>query len=260
MNQLSLKFQELKARGEKGLIGFIMAGQPDFETGVDCAVALEEAGCDVLEIGVPYADPLADGEIIERAHFRGIEQGMNMSRALEFTAAVRERCQVPLVVFSYFNPILKRGLPAFAKQAEAAGASAVIIPDLPLEERVGYETGELDIIPMVAPTADAERIALADSLARSFIYCVSIAGVTGLRERLPDVTEYLGRVRADTTHPLALGFGISLPEQVVELKEHVDALVVGSILVKTIEEYAGEKGLLLRELHRLVSGLKQAAK
>jgi tryptophan synthase alpha chain len=260
MNRLNNKFNELKEKQEKGLIGFIMAGQPDFQTGIDCARTLEDAGCDILEIGVPYSDPIADGEVIERVHFKGVEEGMNMSRALEFMAAVRAQCELPLVMFSYFNPIFHRGMPTFIQELKAAGGSATIIPDLPLEERALFESPELDIIPMTAPTSDAHRIAQVDAVAKSFIYCVSVAGVTGVRQQLPDLQDYLARVRANTTHPLAVGFGISSPQQIVALKDYVDALVVGSVLVRTIEEFGSDRTRLLHELSQTMSALKQAAR
>jgi len=260
MSLINKRFTELKQKNEKGLIGFIMAGQPDFQTGVDCARTLEDAGCDILEIGVPYSDPIADGEVIERVHFLGVEQGMNMSRALDFMAAVHNKCDMPLVMFSYFNPIYKRGISAFAQELKEAGGSAAIIPDMPLEERGGYASDSLDIIPMVAPSLDAARIAQVDAAARSFIYCVSVAGVTGVRTQLPDLQDYLQRVRANTTHPLAVGFGISSPEQILSLKDDVDALVVGSVLVRMIEQYASDKTRLLKELAHTMSALKQAAR
>lgn len=260
MNRLNSKFVELKQKQEKGLIGFIMAAQPDFQTGIDCARTLQDAGCDILEIGVPYSDPIADGEVIERVHFKGVEEGMNMSRALDFMAAVRAQCELPLVMFSYFNPIFHRGMPTFIRELKAAGGSAVIIPDLPLEERVRFASPELDMIPMVAPTSDARRIAQIDSVAQSFIYCVSVAGVTGVRQQLPDLQDYLARVRANTTHPLAVGFGISSPQQILALKDNVDALVVGSVLVRTIEEYGNDRTRLLHELSQTMSALKQAAR
>jgi tryptophan synthase alpha chain len=260
MNLLNKRFEILKQKQEKGLIGFIMAGQPDLKTGVDCARTLEDAGCDILEIGVPYSDPIADGEVIERVHFKGVEQGMNIRKALEFMAAVRNKCELPLVLFSYFNPIFRLGIPAFTRELKESGGSAVIIPDLPLEERSQYESDQLDIIPMVSPYSDASRISQNDAAAKSFIYCVSVAGVTGIRTQLPDLQDYLARVRANTTHPLAVGFGISSPEQIVQLKYNVDALVVGSVLVRTIEQYTGDKTHLLNELYKTMSGLKQAAK
>ncbi|NLU49703.1 MAG: tryptophan synthase subunit alpha [Syntrophomonadaceae bacterium] len=260
MNRLQRKFEELKTRGEKGLIGFIMAGEPDMATGVECARVLQDAGCDILEIGVPYSDPIADGEVIERAHFRGIERGMNLSRGLEFMAAVRDKCELPLVMFSYFNPIHRRGMAAFASELREAGGDAVIIPDLTLEEHFRYRVQDLDVIPMVAPTTGAKRIRLADSVARSFLYCVSVAGVTGIRQNLPDLREYLLRVRANTSRPVAVGFGISSAEQVAGLKEYADALVVGSLLVGTIERYARERKGLLVELANAVAVLKAATK
>ena len=258
MNRLQKRLYELKLSQEKGLVGFIMAGQPDFTTGVDCAKILAEAGCDVLEIGVPYADPIADGEVIERAHFRGVEQGMNMTKSLEFVRAVSESCSLPVVVFSYVNPILRRGVETFADELRASGASAVIIPDLPLEERERYDQADMDIVPMLAPTADEERIARADRFARSFIYCVSVAGVTGERDSLPDLAHYLSRVKTHTTHPLAVGFGISSADQVARIKEYADLVVLGSLLVRTIEENRGKQVRLLSELEKTVESLKAA--
>lgn len=259
MNLINKKLSALKQKQEKGLIGFIMAAQPDFQTGIDCARTLEDAGCDILEIGVPYSDPIADGEVIERIHFLGLEQGMNMSRCLDFMAEVRNKCELPLVMFSYLNPIYKRGLTVFAHELKAAGGSAAVIPDLPLEERSGFSNQNLDIIPMVAPTLDAARIRQADAAAQSFIYCVSVAGVTGMRTHLPDLQDYLARVRTNTTHPLAVGFGISSPQQIISLKGYADALVVGSVLVRTIEQYGGDKTRLLTELTNTMSALKKAA-
>ncbi len=258
MNRLELRLRQLKEHEEKGLVGFMMACEPDFATGVECAKALEQAGCDILEIGVPYADPIADGEVIERAHFRGVERGMNLTKALEFVRAVYDNCSLPLVVFSYFNPILRKGVEAFARELEAAGASAVIIPDLPLEEREKYDWADMDVIPMLAPTADEGRMAKADHYARSFIYCVSVAGVTGERDRLPDLTDYLIRARAHTSHPLAVGFGISSAAQVTAIKGYADLVVVGSALVRTIEENSDDKRRLFSELSLLTANLKQA--
>lgn len=258
MNLLDIKLAGLKSEQKKGLIAFMMAGYPDFTSGVDCACTLEDAGCDILEIGVPYADPIADGEVIEQAHFQGVARGMNMSRALEFMHAVREKCQIPLVLFSYFNLVYQRGMAGFTRELQEAGGSAAIIPDLPLDERPRFQQDTLDLIPMVAPTSDIQHIELADEYARSFIYCVSIAGVTGRRQQLPDLTRYLQRVRAHTIRPLAVGFGISHPEQITELRDYADAFVVGSLLVETMTKYAGEKALLQRQLRQAVSGLKKA--
>ncbi|MCR4400516.1 MAG: tryptophan synthase subunit alpha [Syntrophomonadaceae bacterium] len=260
MNRLQRVLADLAGKNGRALVGFIMAAQPDYAAGVECARVLEDAGCDILEIGVPYADPIADGEVIERAHFRGIAQGMNMSRALEFTSAVEKTCSLPLVMFSYYNPIYRRGLATFSSELRQAGADAVIIPDLPLEERLRLPPSGLDIIPMVSPASDQQRVARLDALAQSFVYCVSVAGVTGAREVLPGVRSYLRRVRGGLTHPMAVGFGISSPAQVRELREEAEAFVVGSLLVGIIERYAGDGRRRRESLASTVAALKAAMK
>ena len=181
MQALRERLRALKNRDEMALIAFIMAALPDEDLCLDCIKALEQGGCDVLELGAPFTDPLADGEVIERFHHRGVARGLNLRRGMEFAARVRDISDMSLVFFCYYNPIYRMGLDAFGEQARQAGIQALIVPDVPLDEMPVLEQTGLDIIPMVAPSSTPERMKRAGKNDPGFIYCVSIRGVTGER-------------------------------------------------------------------------------
>ncbi len=196
------------------LIAFIMAALPEEELCLDCLKALDQGGCDVVELGIPFTDPLADGEVIERFHHQGIARGLNLRKGLDFAHRVSAVCSFPLVLFCYYNPIYKMGWDKFVQEAGAAGVQGLIVPDVPLDEMGLLRGSAIEAIPMVAPSSTDERLKKAGLYDPSFIYCVSVRGVTGVRE-LPEeeIKDYLRHVRGFSDAPLALGFGISGPSR-----------------------------------------------
>jgi tryptophan synthase alpha chain len=239
--RISQKFCELAKRGELGLVAYITAGDPSLDATEKIVLAVVEAGADVIELGVPFSDPVADGPTIQRASERGLRAGTTLASVLDLVRQLRLGTGVPLVLFSYFNPILQMGLQKFAAAAAAAGTDGVLATDLTLEEADDYRaimrSNGLDTIFLVAPTstdARIERIARASS---GFLYLISRAGVTGEREALPpELPGLVRRVRKFTTLPIAVGFGISQPTHVTVLGGIADAAVVGSALVAGIEK------------------------
>lgn len=261
MYNLGETLDSLRARGEQALIAFIMAGLPGQDQNLACIKAIEQGGCDFLELGVPFSDPVADGEVIERMHHQGVAQGLNLSRIMEYAEKVREATSFPLILFCYYNPILQRGVGRFMREITDIGISAVIIPDLPLEEIEPLKSHGVDIIPMVAPSTSDERLKKAGHLASSFVYCVSVKGVTGVRD-LPEkeTIDYLARVRTHTACPLALGFGISRPEQIRTFRGFADAVVVGSHLARIMEDISIQPGHLPAALEKEIRLLKSATR
>lgn len=256
IRELMLRY---KQEHKPALIAFIMALLPDEELCLDCIKALEQGGCDLLELGVPFTDPLADGEVIERFHHRGIKQGLNLKRGLEFAHRVSQACNLPLILFSYYNPLYRMGLDRFMQEARAAGIEGLIVPDLPLDEMPVLQGYHLDAIPMLAPSSSEDRIQLAAEQQAAFIYCVSVRGVTGMRE-LPEqeIKEYLQRIRIFTPTPLALGFGISSGQQIEAFRDYADAVVVGSYLARIIEEYESRPRLLPGQMERAIKELTRS--
>ncbi|MBE0466873.1 MAG: tryptophan synthase subunit alpha [Candidatus Desulforudis sp.] len=260
-NRITRVFAELNARGEKALIPFVTAGYPDLETTAELVLGMARAGADVIELGVPFSDPLADGPTIQRASQAALSGGINLRQIVALVARLREQTAVPLVLMSYFNPILSYGLEAFVSEASRAGVDGLIVPDLPVEEadpllELGDARG-LALIPLVAPTSTPERITRIAAKARGFVYCVSLTGVTGRHGGFSKkLAEVIGNVRAQTGLPLAIGFGIAEPGQVRELAPYADALIVGSAIVNRISA-AGENGAV-KAVQNLVTELKQA--
>ncbi|MBO8158766.1 tryptophan synthase subunit alpha [Thermosyntropha sp.] len=259
MSQLRERLNGLKKSGEMGVIAFIMSFLPDKKLCLECIKALEQGGCDVLELGMPFSDPLADGEMIEKFHHRCVEKGLSLKEGMEFAFEVRKTVSMPLVIFTYFNPVYNMGIPEFRQALEHTGAEAVIVPDLPLEELTRLTEYGLDVIPMIAPSSPQERIKEADKLNPAFIYCVSVRGTTGMQV-LPEeeIKDYLLQVKSSTSSPLALGFGISSPEQVRVFKGYADAVVIGSLLASIIEEYEAKPELLPGEIERTIRNFKKA--
>jgi|Deesub1362A_J573_1020465.scaffolds.fasta_scaffold00091_73 tryptophan synthase alpha chain len=254
-------FRRLRDRGEKGLIPFVTAGYPDLETTERLVLGMAEAGADLVELGVPFSDPLADGPVIQRASQAALAGGVNLAGILELVAGVRGKTDIPLVLMSYYNPVLSFGPEALVSAAVRAGVDGLIIPDLPVEEAGGLrnlgDARGLALIPLVAPTSTPRRIATIARQARGFVYCVSLAGVTGSQrgysEKLAGV---IRTVRAHTDLPVAVGFGIAEPEQVRKLAPHADALIVGSAIVDRISR-AGENEAV-SVVKEVVLGLKRA--
>jgi tryptophan synthase alpha chain len=239
--RISRRFAQLRASGELGIVAYITAGDPTLEATLKFVVALAEAGADVIELGVPFSDPLADGPTIQRASERALKSGTTLAGVLELVRRIRQSSQVPLVLFSYYNPILQMGLEKFAAAAVSAGADGVLATDLTPEESEEYRrilaAHHLDTIFLGAPTSTDERLAKIASCSSGFLYLISRTGVTGAKDALPDdLPALLRRARSVTQLPIAVGFGISLPGHVSVLGGLADAAVVGSALVSEIEK------------------------
>lgn len=240
MSRISEQFERLKREGRKGFIPFITAGDPDLDTSLLIVLKLAELGADVIELGVPFSDPMADGPTIQRSSQRALANGANLTGVLELAGAVRQRSAVPLVLFSYFNPILQFGLETFRTEATMAGIDGVLITDIVDDEAVKLSTfiGEnnIDLISLIAPTTTDERLQKICEKARGFIYAVSRAGVTGARADSSSEAENLvRRSRRFTDLPIAVGFGISTRDQIENVWKYADAAVVGSAIVSEIE-------------------------
>ena len=238
--RISRCFAALRESGELGIVAYITAGDPSMDTTLQFVLTLEEAGADVIELGVPFSDPLADGPTIQRASERALKAGATLPGILELVRRIRKTSEIPLVLFSYYNPILQMGLEKFAAAASAAGADGVLATDLSPEEAVEYrrilEAHHLDTIFLCAPTSTDERLASIAACSTGFLYLVSRTGVTGAKDTLPDdLPALLRRVRSFTKLPIAVGFGISLPGHITLLGGLADAAVIGSSLVAEIE-------------------------
>ena len=240
MSQITRAFDALKREGEKGFIPFITAGDPDLETTRELIVEFARAGATVIELGVPFTDPMADGPVIQRASERALRHGFGLDEVLKVVTAARKQTEVPIILFSYFNPLLQFGLDRLADEAEKAGVDGILVTDLIPEEAGEFASAlgahELDMIFLVAPTSTDDRLKMIAERASGFIYAVSRAGVTGAREEMSAEAEHLvERVRRFSDLPVAVGFGISKPEHVADVWRYADAAVVGSAIVLEIE-------------------------
>ncbi len=238
--RISKRFAELRASGELGIVAYITAGDPSLDASLKFVRALADAGADVIELGVPFSDPLADGPTIQRASERALKAGTTLTAVLDLVRRIRQSSQVPLVLFSYYNPILQMGLEKFASSAASAGADGVLATDLTPEESDDYRrilAHHLDTIFLGAPTSTDERLAKIAACSSGFLYLISRTGVTGAKDALPDdLPALIRRTRSVTQLPIAVGFGISLPGHVAVLGGLADAAVVGSALVAEIEK------------------------
>jgi tryptophan synthase alpha chain len=236
MNRVRKLFQRLRNEHRCGLIAYITCG--DGPT-IEIIRALEDAGADAIELGVPFSDPIADGPVIQAAAMRALKKGTKISDIFTIARAVRERSEIPLIAFSYLNPVLRHGIEAFADHAQAAGIDSVLLTDLPAEAaaevKPAFKRKGLGSIFLLAPTSSDARIAAVDRASDDFIYYVSTMGVTGARSELdPALLTRLDEVRAQVRKPLAVGFGISKPEHFALLQDRCDAIVVGSAIVRTV--------------------------
>jgi tryptophan synthase alpha chain len=261
--RIGKRFAELRATGELGIVAYITAGDPTLEATRDFVLALADAGADVVELGVPFSDPLADGPTIQRASERALKSGTTLAGVLSLVRKIRRSSQVPLVLFSYFNPILQMGLGKFAAAAAEAGADGVLVTDLTPEESAEYrqilQAHQLDTIFLAAPTSNDERLVKIAACSSGFLYLISRTGVTGAKDALPDdLPALLRRARRFTQLPIAVGFGISLPGHVSVLGGLADAAVVGSALVSEIEKAASPEAAAAA-LRERVGALKEAA-
>ncbi len=259
-SRLAATFAGLKASGQTGLVTYVTAGDPDLARSADILRALARGGADVIEVGVPFSDPLADGPTIQRASERALKAGATLTTTLDLVRQVRRDVETPMVLFTYANPVARVGVDRFARDAAAAGVDGCLVLDLPLEEaeplRAALDRVGLDTIFLLSPTTTSARIREAARLGRGFLYVISRLGVTGVREAVATGAEDLvRRVRAATSLPVALGFGLSCPAHVGEVGRFADAAVVGSALVAVIERDAARADLAGR-VERFVRWLK----
>lgn len=249
MSRIAETFARLKAGGRRALIPFVMAGDPDLPATRDLVVELGRAGADLIEVGVPFSDPVADGPVIQRAGARALRNGVGVPQVLEVVGGARAAAGVPVVLFSYFNPLLQFGVERLGAAARAAGVDGVLVTDLPPESASDLASvmrrNEIDCIYLAAPTSTDERLGLIARRASGFIYAVSRAGVTGARAEVSAEAEQLvARLRKVSDLPVAVGFGISDARQVAEVWRYADAAVVGSAIVAEIERRAGATDLV----------------
>jgi tryptophan synthase alpha chain len=227
--------------GHKALIPYITVGYPRLEDSSKIALWLSENGADIIELGIPFSDPLADGATIQASSYQALRNGVTPELCLETAATIRKTSQVPLVFMTYFNPILSYGIKTFCRDCQKAGLNGLIVPDLPpdegdLLEKVSLEN-ELDLIYLLSPTSTLERQRLVAEKSRGFIYLVSVTGVTGARQELPaNLVDFVDKVRETTTKPLCLGFGISTPQQAKKAAALADGVIVGSRLIQLMKE------------------------
>ena len=262
MNAISQRLKALRQAKQCALIPFITAGDPDLETTAAALKLLDRNGADLIELGVPYSDPLADGPVIQAAATRALEKGTKLEQVLEIVAKVSPEIQAPIILFTYYNPILNRGIKPFLEQIAKVGVKGLVVPDLPLEEadelleaaaRVGIE-----LILLVAPTSSETRIKAISAKSQGFIYLVSVTGVTGMRSQIQSrVKDLLVEMRQITDKPIGVGFGISTPEQAQQVKEWgADAVIVGSAFVRALETGTPAEGL--QAVEKLCQELKSA--
>ena len=260
MGRISERFDALRARGECALVVFLTAGDPDLETTEALILEMAEAGADLIEIGVPFSDPIAEGETIQRASERALAKGTSLRRILELVSRVRDRVEQPLLLMGYANPLHAMGPRAFAESAAAVGVDGIIIPDLPPEEGEPFyaecRKRGIDPVLLAAPTTTDERMQMLVGATRGFLYYVSLQGVTGARDDLAEgLAERVTEAKRHGEVPVCVGFGISNPEQASAVRRFADGVIVGSAIVKRIEA-ADSREAALADVAELVAALK----
>ncbi len=249
MVSITEQFDRLRAAGKCALIPFITAGDPDLATTAEALQVLDSHGADFIELGVPYADPLADGPTIQAAATRSLQKGTTLEAVLKLVKDLSPKLSAPIILFTYYNPVLNRGIETFLKDIYAAGARGLVIPDLPLEEmdsllQLAAGIG-IEVILLVAPTSPKERIEAIVARSQGFVYLVSVTGVTGVRQEIANRVEgLLSSLHSATTKPIGVGFGVSEPAQAKQLKDWgADGVIVGSAIVKRLAEGTPAEGL-----------------
>jgi tryptophan synthase alpha chain len=260
MSRIEEKFKELHKKKERALVTYIMAGDPSLQDTERLILELERSGADLIELGIPFSDPLADGPTIQKAANRALANNVSLKDAIDLVKRVRRVSRIPLIFMSYYNPIFKYGEERFVRDAVNAGVDGVIVPDLPPEEAKGLircaRDKGLDTVFLLAPTSDEDRIKMVCRESRGFIYYVSLTGVTGAREGLSkDIKGMVKKIVSRTKTPITVGFGISKAEQAKEVSSFADGVIVGSAIVKVIEENIGKKAMH-KKVHDFVKGLK----
>jgi tryptophan synthase alpha chain len=249
MTRIEQRFRLLQKENRKAFIPFITAGDPSLETTLELVLALEKAGADVIELGVPFSDPIADGPVIQRGTERALANGVGLRNVLQLGAEIRKRSQVPLLLFSYYNPLFAYGLERLSHDCVAAGFDGILATDLTLEESANYlgivGGAGLNTVFLVAPTSSPKRMKMIAQASTGFLYAVSRTGVTGERQELDiDLAGFLQTLRKHTSIPIAVGFGISHPEHVRAVWQQADGAIVGSAIVREIERHIGKPDLV----------------
>jgi tryptophan synthase alpha chain len=261
MGRIEKKFESLRVKNEKALIVYLTAGDPSLEITKKLIGGLEKAGVDILEIGVPFSDPTADGPVIQEASQRALKAGTTLAGVLKLVAEVRKVSEIPIILFGYFNPIFAYGVKKFANAAHKAGVDGVLVVDLPYEEanelRTHTDAAGIDFISLIAPTTDTERLNKIAAKASGFIYYISITGITGTAApKITNIKNEVGKIRRITSLPVAVGFGISKPQQAKEISRLADGVVIGSAVVRLIDENKNSRDLV-RIVSDYVCGIKK---
>jgi tryptophan synthase alpha chain len=249
MSRISQVLKKIKQTGGKALIPYIMAGDPSLDATGRFVAELKEAGADIIELGVPFSDPLADGPTIQKAHERALQKGVTLRKVIALVRKIRQTSEIPLILMTYFNPVFKFGVDAFVMEAAGAGVDGVIIPDLIPDEAHDFITvarkHKLDTIFLLAPTSTLERIKRIVTASTGFIYYVSITGITGAKLSIGDpMKDTLELIKKNTNKPVAVGFGISTPEEAAEVSKIADGVIIGSAIVRMIAEGKDIKGFV----------------
>ena len=265
MNRIDKKFQELRDQGATAFMPYFCAGDPNPELTSKLLLTLEEAGADLIELGVPFSDPIADGPTVQRASERALTHHISLQEILEMVATVRTQTDIPIALMSYYNPIFRMGEDAFCKAAQDAGVDGVIIPDLPPEQaQLLLEIApryNLATIFLVAPTSPPERMQLIASVSTGFIYCVSVTGVTGARAMLSDeIAPMIAELRKHTDKPISVGFGVSTPNQATQIAQIADGVIVGSAIINVVEEHINDEARLFTAVKQFASDLAAGVK
>ncbi|MCG9128855.1 tryptophan synthase subunit alpha [Candidatus Poribacteria bacterium] len=265
MNRIDKKFHGLRQSNTCAFMPYLCAGDPTPKLTPDLLLTLEDAGADLIELGVPFSDPIADGPTIQRASERALNHNISLKSTLDMVSKLRQRSEIPIALMTYYNPIFSMGESEFCKEAENAGIDGVIVPDLPPEEGKPL----LDVAPeynlstifLVAPTSPSNRIELIASVSTGFIYCVSLTGVTGVRATLSDeITPMITELREHTDKPVSVGFGVSTPEHAKQISKIADGVIVGSAIVNVVEENMDNKEQLLKSVKQFASELADGVK
>jgi len=250
MNRIVEKFKILKEKGEKAFIPFISLGYPDMQTCMDLILELQKSGADIIELGIPFSDPLADGPVIQSASFEALKNGVTLSKAIEFVSKVREKTSIPIIFMGYYNPVFKFGEKEFVSEAQEAGVDGLIVADLPPEEadniRRYAKEKNLTLIFLLTPVSSNERIKLICKISEGFIYCVSYTGVTGGGKKERTLGSLVDKIRSYSKIPVTIGFGISTPSDVKRVSHLADGVIVGSAIIRRIIENKDRRDMVKR--------------
>jgi len=266
MNRIDKKFSELKSRKTPAFIPFITAGDPDLETTSDLILEFEKRGADIIELGIPFSDPIADGPVIQASYYRTLLKGAKVSRILDMVSELRKKSDIPIVAMVSYSTVYKIGYQSFVERVVNAGLDGLTIPDLPVEENSEIfeiaKSKNFKIVCFIAPTTTDQRIALITQKSQGFLYYIAVVGITGMRDCLPeDVVQNISKLKRMTNTPIVVGFGVSTPDQAKLIGKTADGVIVGSAIVKEIERHTNDsREVLLRSVGKFVGDLILGAK